>query len=71
MANRLRETLVTDGATTIFNTQATYRPTTVFVYWNGQLMSKDFVVELGGTTFEVCEVAEADESMQVEYESIL
>lgn len=68
MATRRREELTPDGVTVQFTTQATYTPGTVFVFWNGQLQLKEFVVELGGTAFEICETIDAEDSLQVDYE---
>ena len=44
-----------DGVNVLFDTSATYEPLTVFIYRNGQLQPKEFVIELGGTRFEVCD----------------
>lgn len=68
---RRRETLTPDGVIVEFETQATYIPTTVFAFWNGQLQPKEFVVELGGKRFEICEIVDADESLQVDYQPLV
>ena len=68
---RRREELTPDGVVTSFTTQATYVPGTVFVFWNGQLQEKEFVTELGGTSFEICEIVDADESLQVDYQPLV
>ena len=65
---RLRESLTPDGSTVVFFTTATYTPNTVFVFRNGQLQAKDFVIERGGQKFEVCDIIDADEALDVDYE---
>lgn len=68
---RIREELTPDGATKIFQTSGSYVSNSVFIFWNGQLMPKDFVTELTGRFFEIAEVVDADESLSVEYTPLL
>lgn len=56
-----------DGVNVLFQTSATYEPLTVFIYRNGQLQPKEFVIELGGTQFEVCDPFEDFEDVYVKY----
>jgi hypothetical protein len=67
--SRIREIPVgtLDGVNVEFQTSATYVPLTVFIFRNGQLMPKEFVIEKGGQQFEVCDPFEADEDVQVDY----
>ncbi len=58
---------VLDGVNVLFETNATYIPRTVFIYRNGQLQRKEFVIELGGTRFEVCDPFDSDEAIIVKY----
>lgn len=60
-----------DGSNVYFETSATYVPTTVYVHRNGQLLPKDFVIELGGKDIEVCDPFESDEDIQVQYTSVV
>lgn len=60
-----------DGINISFETSATYVPTTVFVYRDGQFQAKDFVTETGGTGFDLAEAPEPDESWQVRYIAVI
>lgn len=68
---RFTESLTPDGTSTVFLTTGSYVPTTVVIFRNGQLMPKEFVVELGNRVIELCDVVDADESLQVEYTPVV
>lgn len=60
-----------NGINVSFETSATYYPTTLFVYRDGQLQAKDFVSETGNRTFDLAEAPEADESWQARYLAVI
>jgi len=61
-----------DGVNITYTTTATFVPTTVFVYRNGQQQPKDFLTELGDKkSFELCEALETDEDLHVEYTAVV
>ena len=60
-----------DGVNVSFNTSATYVPTTVFVYQDGQMQAKDVVTETGGTGFDLAVAPESDENWQVRYIAVI
>lgn len=60
-----------DGVNTLFETSATYIPTTVLYYVNGQLQPRENVTELGGKFFEVWDPPEADDDFYVRYTTVV
>jgi hypothetical protein len=62
---------VKDGVNTVFGTNASYVTNTLFVYINGQLQSKDFIVELTNTTFSVEYPPLAEDIVIVRYLSVI
>ena len=50
-----------DGVNTLFETSATYVPTSVLYYINGQLQPQENVTELGAKFFVVWEAPEVDD----------
>ena len=60
-----------DGVNQLFDTSATYVPTTILYYLNGQLQPQENVVELGGTRFQVWQAPEADDDFYVRYTAVV
>ncbi len=60
-----------DGVNKRFETSATYVPTTVLYYINGQLMPEENVTELGAKLFDTWEAPEADDDFYVRYTAVV
>lgn len=60
-----------NGINVSFGTSATYYPTTVYVYRDGQMQAKDFVTETGNQTFDLAEAPEVDEVWLVRYIAVI
>ena len=60
-----------DGANAFFATSGTYVPGTVFIFYNGDIQTKDCVIELGGTSFQTDFIPLVDDIIQVRYLSVV
>lgn len=56
-----------DGVNTTFSTSGTYSSGSVFVFYNGSIQPKNYVVELGGTSFRVEDPPLVGDVLQVRY----